>query len=167
MLIVAHHPRLNANLTRAICHTLAAAAARRPSWVAHTRALIPSATVEALFHFWRDRIRYEREDGERLQTLGVTLARGAGDCDDKSIGIGTMAGCLGWHWRFWQLGYDGDNRLVSCPPGQRIPRGVRPFHIWPEVHDGRRWWHLETCETAAQLGEHPADLIRRLRSVRF
>lgn len=164
-MIVARLRHIHPDTTRAICHTLGRAAGCRPAWQRIARRLLPEPSVEALHRFARDDIEYRREVGEVIQTAGVTLRRGYGDCDCKSVLVGTLAEAMGWPWRLWLLARVG-GRFVSIPAGEKVG-GRRAFHIWPEVHDGERWRHVEACDRRARFDEHPADVIRRVKAVRF
>jgi transglutaminase-like putative cysteine protease len=67
--------------------------------------------VRALQQYVRDRIRYvmDVEGVETLRTPLVTIEYEAGDCDDKSILLCTLAATIGYPVQFIAVGFDGEN----------------------------------------------------------
>lgn len=105
------------------------------------------AEASALQVWVRDQVRYvmDVEGIETLQTPDVTLAKAAGDCDDKSILLATLLASIGYLTRFVALGYQ---------PGQFV-------HVLVEVNISGAWWPLETTEPVA-AGWYPPDMPYRL-----
>lgn len=147
--------------TRRLIAGLAAGWALTPEARRLVGQLVPDGSLEGVHRLARDRVAYTPERGEIVQLPGVTLARGRGDCDDKTLLVGACAEVFGWRWRPMLLG----SHLVTggyhdIAPGEPFA-GRQPFHVWPQVRRGGGWVDVETCDPRAQLGEHPADVIRR------
>lgn len=67
--------------------------------------------IRRLQRFVRDQIRYvmDVEGVETLRTPPVTLEYAAGDCDDKSVLLCTLAATIGYSTQFIAVGFDGEN----------------------------------------------------------
>lgn len=120
----------------------------RPAGVA------PNDTEAAsrVIHAWiRDRIEFWPESGEQVLTPARVLIWRLGDCDDRCglVGAAHEALRIGWRLELGHLGL-GDQG-----------------HLWPEVLVGGAWRPVETSDPRARWGEHPRDLVRRLRDARF
>lgn len=106
--------------------------------------------IRALQRFVRDSIRYVMDvDGvETLRTPAVTLEYEAGDCDDKSVLLCTLAATIGYPVLFIAVGFNGmdyshvmagvklGTRCIPCEtimPGKDIgwfPDGADPVLPW-------------------------------------
>lgn len=159
--VVARLPFRDPQRTRALVVGLAETWGRHPA--SRPLAAAVGGTLAEVFRFWRDYVRYRPEEGEVLQAPGISIRARAGDCDDKTIGVGWCAVVNGWPWRAMLLArrVDRPGELRTVGPGEALGRW-RAFHIWPQVWSGGQWVDVETCEPRAELGEHPAALMRRL-----
>lgn len=94
--------------------------------------------VFALYEFVRDRITYRRDPAgyEWVQDSRRTLALGFGDCDDKSVLLGSLLAALGHRPRFAVLGYK---------PGEYS-------HVYVEVFDNSKWVPLDPTNEHAAVG---------------
>jgi transglutaminase-like putative cysteine protease len=101
--------------------------------------------VTALFHFVRDSIRYVADvrGVETLRTPDWTLKLRAGDCDDKTLLLGTLLETLGYEVRFVVTGYTPDPNFFE--------------HVYLIVFvDGYGWIALDPSERNA-VGWEPPD----------
>jgi transglutaminase-like putative cysteine protease len=105
--------------------------------------------AEALFYFVRDRIRYVHDIAgmEMVQTPDVTLHRGSGDCDDKSVLLAVLLQSLGHPTRFIAMG---------TKPG-------RFSHVFVETKVGNSWVPLDATE-ANPPGWRPPNIVERMQS---
>jgi transglutaminase-like putative cysteine protease len=105
-----------------------------------------SGEVRALHAFVRDHIRYIQDvtDVETLQMPQITLATGAGDCDDKSVLLATMLESIGHPTKFVAIGFD--------------PSVYE--HVYVETRIGPRWIALETTEPWQPGQEPPYGLVK-------
>jgi len=97
--------------------------------------------IRALQNFVRDAIAY-RKDIEGIETVRdptITLEYGAGDCDDKSVLLCTLAATVGYETEFIALGFDGE--YFS--------------HVMGAVRLGTRWIPCETIVPGVQPGWFP------------
>jgi hypothetical protein len=97
--------------------------------------------IRALQRFVRDSIRYVMDvDGvETLRTPPVTLEYEAGDCDDKSVLLCTLAATIGYPVLFIAVGFDG----------------VNYSHVLAAVKLGTRCIPCETIMPQADIGWFP------------
>lgn len=169
--IVARLPFRHPERTRGLVAGLAERWAEHPRAAELVQGMVGDAQpgtrawLQALHRFARDAVRFEPERGEVLQAPGVTILRGAGDCDDKAILIGFAVAVVGGAWRPMLLAQHPQRpgALRTIGPGEPW-LGWRPFHIWPQVELGGAWVDVEACHPVAELGEHPADVMRRLNT---
>ena len=108
-----------------------------------------AAKVRAIQEWVRDNIRFENESGEQVLTPGRVLIWRFGDCDDRAGLVVAMLESIRIPWRL---------ELLSRKVGAQMV----PFHIWPLALVDGRWVHLETSDSRARCGEHPADLMQRI-----
>ncbi len=103
--------------------------------------------VRAVHEYVRDHIRYVRDirGTETVATPQMTIERGIGDCDDKSLLTASLLESLGHPTRFVAVG----NR-----PGDFC-------HVLVETKIGGNWMAVETTENVA-LGWYPSGLGYRL-----
>ena len=103
----------------------------------------------AIASWFRENIRFCREDPETLVDLRTLLYLGAGDCDDISVGL---AACLirQAYPVQWGVGYSRDGR---------------PLHVWVRAFFGTlgRWVPLDASTFQVPLGESP--LVAGVESV--
>lgn len=88
--------------------------------------------VSAVFRFVRDYIRYVKDINgiETLQAPERTLELAAGDCDDKTILLGTMLEIIGHPVRLVAIGF----------------RPNKLSHVYLETKVGTKWVPLEATE---------------------
>lgn len=105
--------------------------------------------IRSLFYFVRDQIRYMRDiDGvETLQTPVVTLENRWGDCDDKSLLLGTLLLSIGHPVRFKAVGIDGGDFE----------------HVYVETKLGSRWIALDSTEENDMGWEPPGISVFMIR----
>ena len=111
--------------------------------------------IRALYEFVRDRIRYSWDTAglETLQWPAITLKRGQGDCDDKSILLASLLAAKGHPTRFIAVGLD--------------PSRPTYVHVYVETVMGRRmdgqrrWVPLETTEPV-DIGWKPEGVTRAI-----
>lgn len=103
--------------------------------------------VKVLHRFVRDNVRYLRDINgvETLQSPVQTLARGYGDCDDKSTLLCALLESIGHPSRFVAVGK---------APGKFN-------HVYAETLVGKKWFPLETTEPVP-AGWAPADMRSRM-----
>jgi transglutaminase-like putative cysteine protease len=108
------------------------------SWIEEARAIQ---------HFVRDQIRYTMDvrGTETVATPDQTLARGVGDCDDKSLLASALLESIGHPTRFVAIGKT---------PGNFV-------HVLVETRVANRWIPVETTEPV-ELGWYPAGYPYRL-----
>jgi Transglutaminase-like superfamily len=109
------------------------------------RAGAPSdeAYARAVHQFVKDNVRFVREEGEIFQGPAVTLAAGAGDCDDHTILVLALA-------------YAGGLPAV----GAFLHEGGDPTHAVSQLcPSGACSWAETTVD--ARYGEHPLAAARR------
>jgi transglutaminase-like putative cysteine protease len=106
-----------------------------------------SGEARALHRFVRDSIRYVRDvtDVETLHTPDVTLAQGAGDCDDKAVLVAALLEAIGHPTRFVAVG-PADNNFI---------------HVFVESKIGPNWIPIETTEPV-MCGVGPIGFPARL-----
>lgn len=157
---VPRHP----HRTRSLLAGLAAAWGRTAEARRLVDRLVPDGSLLAVHRVARDQVVYTTEVAEIVQMPGVTLVRGAGDCEDKTLLIGGMVVVLGWQWRPMLLASHRRGGLRTIAPGEPVDGGGgwRPFHVWPQVRQGGVWVDVEACDPGAELGEHPTAVMRRL-----
>lgn len=119
----------------------------RPAGV---RTREPEPRARAIHAWVRDRTWFTPEAGEQIESPARSLAWRFADCDGFTALIGALLVAATIPWRPMLLARDEGDRL-------------RPFHIWPQAHIGGRWVDLEACEPSARFGEHPIDVMARLR----
>lgn len=109
-----------------------------------------SGSVRQLHAFVRDHIRYTNdiEGVETIQTPRATLELEIGDCDDKSVLLGSLLGAIGLKVRFVALGF-GPVENYS--------------HVLPQVRLGRGWYYLETIKPVP-AGWSPDNVKWRLEA---
>jgi hypothetical protein len=103
--------------------------------------------ARAVQEYVRDHIRYTRDirDTETVSTPEQTIARGLGDCDDKSLLTAALLESVGHPTRFVAVGRS---------PGQFV-------HVLVETKIASRWIPVETTEQVP-LGWYPPGLNYRL-----
>jgi len=95
--------------------------------------------VGALFYFVRDVIRYVNDVNgtETLRTPDKTLALKAGDCDDKTLLLGSMLESIGYQVKFAVAGYNEPDVYehiyiktlvpgygwIALDPSEKVPPG--------------------------------------------
>lgn len=163
---------MRGTLTRGLVQRIADVWGRCSEWRRVARIYIPpgpelGARIHAAV---RDEVRYRREVGEVVQSPGVTLQHGAGDCDCKSVLVGAVAGAHDMPWRLMLLARSG-GELVRVAPHELPGEGVVPFHIWPQLWDSGRWVDCETCHPDEMghlpriaYGERPEDVMARFQT---
>lgn len=106
--------------------------------------------IRALQRFVRDEIRYVKdvEGVETLRTPPVTVQYAAGDCDDKSVLLCTLAATIGYPTQFLAVGFDGVNyehvlgavKLgTRCIPCETILAGVDIGWFPPQANPVLPW----------------------------
>ena len=92
-----------------------------------------AGVLSAVFHFVRNRIRYQKDihEVETLQTPERTLELGFGDCDDQSILTASIIEAAGYPSRIV---------LVSNQPS-----GIF-HHVFIQGFDGANWISMDTTE---------------------
>lgn len=103
--------------------------------------------VRAVHEYVRDHIRYVRDirGTETVATPQMTIERGIGDCDDKSLLTAALLESLGHPTRFVAVGNT---------PGDFC-------HVLVETKVGGNWIAVETTESVP-LGWYPTGLNNRL-----
>ena len=112
------------------------------------------ARIERLHQFVRDSIDYVREPVEMLHPATVTLAMGAGDCDDHVILLGALA---------WSIKYPF---IVEAIGDQSNPHHYTMAIGYPQTEeptgDADTTWIATETTARAMTGEHVDDAMRRL-----
>lgn len=121
------------------------AAAREHALEIRRNAPTDPEYVRAVFDLVQERVRFVREIGEVFARADVTLAAGAGDCDDHARVVYALLRAGGVPARLAFL----------YRRGERGPR-----HVVAQAWLGR-WVWLETT-LPAELGEHPYAAAERL-----
>ncbi len=108
--------------------------------------------IRALQRFVRDSIRYvmDVEGVETLRTPPVTLEVQAGDCDDKSVLLCTLAATIGYPVLFIAVGFDGEtfsHVMAAVKLGTRIIpcETIMPGYDigwFPDEADPVMQWHI-------------------------
>ena len=143
--VYGHHPRMRQFVAHQVLE---------PARVPHRDDLAAARAI----HAWVTKnIRFLNEAGEQVLTPARVLNMRYGDCDDRSGLVAAMLTSIRIPFRLMLLGRrrpapDGASRLV-------------PFHIWPQAIIRGRVFDLETCHPKARFGEHPRDLMRRMRGL--
>lgn len=103
----------------------------------------PQKAAEAIFNWVRHHVRYVNDPVgvETIQDPEITIDLGAGDCDDHSALVGSLAMSIGIPARFAVVGLTKDHLQ----------------HIYPELLINGRWTPADTTETN-QLGKPPASM---------
>lgn len=103
--------------------------------------------VETLHAYVRDSIRYLNDvnEIETVRTPLVTLAHGAGDCDDQAVLLASLLEATGKPTRFVAAGFMGDDLS----------------HVWTEAKVGESWYALETTEPVP-MGWRPPGITTRM-----
>lgn len=102
--------------------------------------------AERVHAFVRDQIRYTRDVAgvETLHTAPQILRQRQGDCDDKTVLIGSLLQAIGHRVRLVAIGY---GRAFS--------------HVYPEVNVRGTWIGMESTENWA-FGVVPPNPTRRM-----
>lgn len=102
-----------------------------------------SMEVKRLHAFVRDNIRYTRDilGCETLQTPVQTLRVGQGDCDDKSMLLGSLLNAIFHPVRYVAIGFQPNSYV----------------HVFPETKIAGKWVALETTENWP-VGRRPAGV---------
>lgn len=97
--------------------------------------------IQRVHEYVRDDIRYIHDpvDVEKVQSPDLTIAIGAGDCDDKSVLSGALLEALGHPVRLVALRFDGHANFS---------------HVLTYTRIGPRWVGLE-CTEPWPLGQVP------------
>lgn len=121
--------------------------------------------VNAIFRFVRDGMRYQRDPGRREQIAHprVSLERGYGDCDDKTMAFVALCRAIGIEADAWPL-WKGDE-LVHVQQAARWPGSERLTNAQSgaEVLDGPAgagWIVSDATIAGAELGQD-ARLVPR------
>ena len=104
--------------------------------------------IKALHAYVRDAVRYTNDikGVELLQTPAATLQMGVGDCDDKSILLGSLLESIGRPARFVAIAL-GANPNFS--------------HVLTETRYGKGWMPLETIKPV-EAGWYPRGVTKRM-----
>lgn len=105
-----------------------------------------------LFEFVRDRVRYLGDVNgiETIQTPGVTLSLGYGDCDDKSTLLAALLESIGHPARFRAVGFAGFGEFE---------------HVYVETKIGNDWLAMDAT-MPHEMGWAPVDEQRPVASMR-
>ncbi len=106
------------------------------------------AEASAIQRWVRDNIRYTKDINgvETLHTAEKVLELGYGDCDDKTILVGSMLESVGHPVRIKAVGFS---------PGALS-------HVYPEVKLGAKWVPVETTMDGWELGKEPPGILSQL-----
>lgn len=129
----------------------------RETAIALVRGLPRSAhfrRIERLHQFVRDSIDYVREPVEMLHPASVTLAEGAGDCDDHVILLGALAWSIKYPFIVEAVGDPGNPYHYTAAIG--FPQSEEP------TGDASTTWVPTETTARAMTGEHVSDAMRRL-----
>ena len=102
------------------------------------------ALAKKVHKFVRDVIRFQPEEVEAHRVSSLTLALGAGDCDDQSVFLAALAEACG---------------LPARVEGIKIRGEIA--HACSRIRVASRWEWAETTVPAI-FGEHPLAAARRL-----
>lgn len=102
----------------------------------------------ALQRWVQENIEFRLEIGEVFAAPWITIAERYGDCDDHATLVAATLSALGFRTAIGFYDRDGE-----------------PTHVWPLVHDGRSWKHLETT-VRAHYGEEPRAAAHRVGAAR-
>ncbi len=108
-----------------------------------------AAEAKALHKFVQNRIAFRRDpvQTEAIQSAYMTLRRMAGDCDDQSVLLATLAATVGIRSRFVIASY-------------QIPFW---HHVYAEMLlDGDQWIAAETTYERARFGESVAAVKKQV-----
>lgn len=121
--------------------------------------------ANALFHFVRDGVHYQRDPDRRenLADVRVDLTRGFGDCDNKAADLMALALSVGFEADLWPV-WRGDE-LAHLQTALRWPGSERfaNAHNGDEVldgPDGGGWIVGDTTIAGAELGTDPSTVPR-------
>lgn len=105
--------------------------------------------LRSILQWVKQNIKFRGEFRETIQTPLVTLALGAGDCDDFSILIAALARALGYQTRFRTVAADAD------APGEFS-------HVFPEVQHKKtgEWIPLDATVASSYAGWAPSVITR-------
>lgn len=98
--------------------------------------------------FVQEHMRFQQEPGETSRSSSVTLALGAGDCDEAASLVCALDVAAG---------LDGHVRGIARSDGE-IVHAVGSVTI-----DGREYW--QEASVPARFGEHPRDAAKRMNIV--
>ncbi len=163
-------PGRSPDLTRRRCRALARRYALHPMWRDVLAEVIPGVdgnqrdeTARALWGFVHQRIVFQPELGEQIQTPATTIRRLMGDCDDQHTLLLALFMTVALPARGALLRLDSAGRY-HVDIGVRTPG--RAFHIWTQVHLGGAWIDAETVHPSITFGQSPADAMRRGLTIR-
>jgi len=94
------------------------------------------ALVRAIQRYAQDNIKYFRESPERFASPLRTIKWGIGDCDDKSILIGSVLRSFKLPIRMKFI------RFTYFSPSEKIKKTVQ--HVYPQVKLDNKWYSLES-----------------------
>ena len=141
---------------------LAATGARRADAFGVARIARELGTVEKCHAWVRDRVQYEREPEEKLESAAYIAHALAGDCDGQGVCLGSMVIAIGMTIALVPMGGTPDDpshlATAVAPLGARaIVAAWQPFGL--EAPPGWTW--TETT-IAARFGEVPSRAQERL-----
>lgn len=141
-----------------------------------------ASELQALYVWAREHVRYRKDPigAEWLQSAERTVAERAGDCDDLTILIGSLAGALGHAWRLLTVGptptrqahiaiqvsTDGGASWLTLDPVMEPPQSttalrtdVGAFGQTPRAPSVRLW---DQRGEPMQLGSYPSPELKSL-----